>query len=97
MQVILSKLVNNYTEFNINQNVCVKLTDFGKEILQRRREVFNDFLISRGEKPLYTDVIETDKDGYTKLQLWEVMNIFGSYINIDEQMPFETTIRICNK
>lgn len=97
MQVTLSKLVNNYKEFNINEYVYVKLTDYGKEILRERRERFNEVLISKGIEPFTTDFIKVDEDGFTQFQLWELMNIFGNFMNVSSKLPFETTIRFNKK
>lgn len=93
MQVTLSKLANNYKEFNINEYVYVKLTDYGKEILKERRKTLNEVLISKGIEPFTNDLVKTDKDGYTQFQLWELMSIFGNFISVSSKIPFETIIR----
>ena len=56
---------------NINDDVKVKLTDSGRDVLamqQLRRQ--------------------QDADGYIKFQLWELMNVFGSYVYNGCSIPF---------
>lgn len=35
-----------------------------------------------------------DENGYTKFQLWDIMNIFGEYCILGCDVPFETEIII---
>jgi hypothetical protein len=46
---------------NLNHEVKIKLTDYGRDLLAKKR-------LTR----------QPDEAGYTKFQLWELMNIFGS-------------------
>ena len=48
---------------NLNDDVKVKLTDYGRDLLAKKR-------LTR----------QPDEAGYIKFQLWELMNIFGSYV-----------------
>lgn len=93
MQVTLSKLASKYKEFNINQHVYVKLTDKGIDILKNRRKEFNKSLISKGIEPITGKLTKTDEDGYSKFQLWELIEIFGPYMTLCSELPFKTTIR----
>ena len=79
-------------EFNINNNVKVKLTDFGRKILQDQHdELYNRIQI---KKPEFNPPKE-DKDGWSNWQLWVLMERFGEYIHIGvSNAPFETTIII---
>lgn len=54
-------------QFNINNSVKVRLTDYGRDILRQKLDLRHSFE-------------RVDAQGYTKFQLWELMNIFGSYI-----------------
>jgi hypothetical protein len=54
-------------QFNINNSVKVRLTDYGRDILQQRQDPRHSFE-------------RVDPQGYTKFQLRELMNIFGSHI-----------------
>lgn len=61
---------------NINNKVKVKLTDFGKSILDK--EIHR--LKQTYEVPDNYIPYETDDNGYTEFQLWQFMNIFGNYL-----------------
>ena len=61
---------------NINNKIKVKLTRFGKSILDK--EVCRLKQVS--EAPDNYTPYETDDNGYTEFQLWQVMNIFGDYL-----------------
>lgn len=67
------------TELNINEIVFVRLTDHGKRILRESG----------------CQYIKTENDGWSKWQLWDLMQSFGSHIHFgNRDLPFETTIRI---
>lgn len=75
-------------EFNINNYVSVKLTDFGIAILRQKFEQDNPGV---GEFE-----ISIDENGYTEMQLVDLMKIFGGYLSYDQSrpIPFETSIMI---
>jgi hypothetical protein len=52
---------------NINDSAKVRLTDYGRDILRQRQDSRHSFE-------------RVDAQGYTRFQLWELMNIFGSHI-----------------
>jgi hypothetical protein len=54
-------------QFNINDSVKVRLTDYGRDILRQKQDVRHS-------------LTHMDSEGYTKFQLWELMNRFGSHI-----------------
>jgi hypothetical protein len=58
---------STFMQFNINDSVQVKLTDYGRDILRQKQD-------SRHS------LERVDAQGYTRFQLWELMNIFGSHI-----------------
>ena len=74
---------------NTNEVVRVRLTDLGKRILQHRAEIFK--LVNPKFEP---EEFPEDSDGYTEIQLWTLMNIFGQYLNIATNPPFDTNIEI---
>ena len=81
------------TEFNINDTVMVRLTEYGKE---KHRESHEKFYKELGMNVEYTAPKE-DEDGWSKWQLWDLMSEFGKYISLGGRVPFETTIRLANK
>lgn len=79
-------------KLNINSNVKVKLTEFGKEFHKQRHIDFWNSL----QKEVYVPPGE-DKDGYCEFQLWSLMEIFGSLCRMGCELPFETVILIDDK
>lgn len=85
----------NY-KVNINEEVKVKLTPFGIQVLKEQRDELNERIIGRGGKAIKDYAPSVDKDGYTKFQLWDLMNRFGDLMHLGSQIPFETTIIMMN-
>lgn len=88
-------------EFNINSYVCIRLTETGISIL---REHHNRILKAYAGRPILLEAIgefkmpEVDENGYTQMQLWEVMQEFGNYMyQANPNPPFEMTIAIPNE
>jgi len=78
-------------EININDNVYVKLTDLGRKELERQKEAL------RKQIPALEGLSferEEDEEGWSKWQLWDLMNTFGHLLTLGRDVPFETTIRI---
>lgn len=65
-------------EFNISENVWVRLTDRGRQALKDRHNA------------LPTE----DADGWSKWQLWCLMEAFGDRVYLGCEMDFETVIRL---
>lgn len=71
-------------EFNLNSSVWVKLQPNGRALL---------------EQPIYPGLASRlshlkEIDGWSKWQLWDLMNTFGEHIYMGGTPPFETTIRM---
>ena len=60
-------------QFNLNDDVKVKLTDHGRDLLAKKRRLTR----------------QPDEAGYAKFQLWELMNIFGEHFYNGCSIPFE--------
>lgn len=80
-------------KFNINNYVMVKLTDYGRNELQRQHD---ELVKTTGYKGAYQPP-KTDSDGYSKFQLWDLMATFGHMIFNGCNPPFETEIFIGEK
>ena len=63
---------------NLNEIIKVKFTDYGRDIYYHR---FDD-LIARGALCLNPSYPKVDEDGYSEIQLWEFMQIFGPHIRM---------------
>ena len=80
---------------NVNSSVKVKLTEYGKQMLERDHIEFwggRGMLDKFPYKPR-----EEDENGYVEFQLWSLMYQLGKYCNIGCVMPFETIILIDEK
>ena len=75
---------------NINQWVKIKLTPHGINVLAERHKELKKFA------PMIKDfkMPEIDKDGYTRYQLWSVMEIFSGFVGMGVDLPFEPEIEI---
>lgn len=76
-------------KFNINNQVKVRLTNFGKEIIRDTNDKMSRLL---GEK---VALYKVDEEGYTTFQMYQLMNIFGQYMNVGiVEVPFQLDIKI---
>lgn len=64
-------------EINLNDSVSVNLSERGAEILNK---YFKQFIITKNYKA--GDVFKTE--------LWDLMNIFGHYMIMGFDIPFES-------
>lgn len=62
---------------NLNDAVKFKLTDYGKDIFYHRFDKVNAKIRKRGGKLIEPDMPKVDSDGYTCMQLWQFMELFG--------------------
>lgn len=75
-------------KINLNNHIKVKLTAEGKEIYRRQFDEVNPKYWPSTTEP------EVDEDGYTSMQLWVFMNLYGSHLSpglpqIVERMEIE--------
>lgn len=70
--------------FNVNHNVRVKLNDWGRSIYM---EHFDRYGVECGPP-------DEDSEGWSKHQLWVLMEIFGPAMTIGMKVPFETEIEL---
>ena len=78
-------------KLNTNDTVKVKLTDYGKDIYFHQYDHFNKQQGRTIIEPRYPKV---DESGYTEFQLWHLMELYGNYIHLASELPFETNILI---
>jgi len=80
-----------YLRFNINDYVRVRLTDHGRQV---HRQSHHDFWTSIGRPvPEYHPPRE-DESGWSRWQLWQLMEAFGDHIGISLPNCFDLTIEI---
>lgn len=81
--------------FNINNNVRVKLTPYGRALHGKDHEDFWDQHDPIRHYPHPYAAPKEDADGWSVWQLWTLMQAFGPHIHIGmHEQPFETTIML---
>lgn len=83
---------------NVNNYVKVKLNKFGIDILKNEHYALYD-RIKEGAPGIETPVfkLSLDERGYHRMQMWDFMNVFGEYMTIGSQMPFDANIEIISE
>ena len=78
-----------------NSTIKVRLTKLGKEL---DKKLWEDFWSANNllDKFPYTPPNE-DENGYVEFQLWNLMQDFGAYCGLGQELPFETVILIDEK
>ena len=76
--------------FNVNDHVKVKLTDVGRRAIVKNHERL--FGARANQYPMRK--VDEDADGWSRWQLWDLMQEFGPHIVSGCHPPFETTIEI---
>lgn len=66
-------------KINLNEYIKVKLTDLGKEIYYHQYDDLNKVLGKTICTPLPPKV---DENGYSIFQLWNFIELYGSYIGM---------------
>ena len=75
---------------NLNDLVKFKLTDRGKDIYFHQYDELNEYLKQKiGVKPFGQQMPDVDDHGYTKMQLWEFIELYGKYIGMAKQNVIE--------
>lgn len=75
-------------ELNINDMVVVKLTDRGRDMLEK-------WVLTRYEPYYSADALFPVRlDGSTQFTLWELMTIFGNAVEPEQDKPFEDMITV---
>ena len=80
-------------KLNMNDYVKVRLTDRGRELMQKDHEEFLASIPLRAQQaigPFKPPV--ADDDGYSRFQIWHLMQLFGPHISLGCVMPFDPEI-----
>jgi hypothetical protein len=72
---------------NLNDSIWIKPTEHGLEVYTKYWE---------GVGVKNPEPLKLDFEGWTKMQLWEVMQIFGHAMYNGGKVPIETEIRLTN-
>lgn len=75
--------------YNLNDPVRVRLTDHGKDIYYHQYDIFNALSKIHGLQIIRPRYPETDEDGYSRMQLWRFIEIYGPYISMTKPNVIE--------
>ncbi|PRY29757.1 hypothetical protein CLV58_12519 [Spirosoma oryzae] len=75
--------------FNLNDYLLVKLTREGYKLLAEDHNRYSDLSFFRDPDSF---AAEADENGYTKMQTWKFMNLFGSKSYIGGPHIYDTNI-----
>lgn len=79
--------------FNINNNIKVKLTEHGKNILKKQHEELYQYSCASNYRQ-YVPITE-DENGFSTWQMWSLFETFKEHIHLSAYpLPFETEIII---
>lgn len=73
----------------MNDIIKVKLTPRGVDIFYHRFDGLNERIQKRGGKPVEPHMPRIDKDGFTEMQLWYFMEIYGEHIGVGKKGVIE--------
>ena len=73
-------------DINLNDFVKFKLTDKGKDIYYHQYDEINAIWGRQIAKPHYP---KTDANGYTEMQLWDFMRLYGEHMDIGMENVIE--------
>ena len=69
-------------KINLNEPVKFKLTDYGKDVYYHQFDGSNKIIKQCGGKPIEPTMPKVDDEGYTEMQLWQFMTIYGKHMNM---------------
>ena len=81
-ETAIEALEKTEVKINLNETVKFKLTDYGKDIYYHRFDEINKSIIKYGGLPIEPDMPEVDSEGYTEMQLWCFVELYGKHIKI---------------
>lgn len=79
---------------NLNEEVKVKLTEYGMSILKEEHDLLNKFIEQRGGKGFGEFELRLDEDGYYSTQIWMLMSKFGHAMRMGIKNPFNLDVII---
>lgn len=86
---------SGWKTINVNNVVKVKLNEHGLKILREQRADLVASLPEKAQKAMgeYSPPY-VDKEGWSRFQLWILMNHFGPYMQLGAHMPFDSAIQV---
>lgn len=76
-------------KLNLNNYVRVKLTDHGKDIYYHQFDLLIEHMKARGLCPISPSYPKVDKNGYSAMQLWCFIELYGPHIGMGKPNVIE--------
>ena len=80
-----------YIDFNMNQEVTVKLTSYGRDTLKRE---FDEMKAAYPKLTHEYSPPKEDENGYSTWQMHNLFSRFGHLVCMGGKLPFETDIKL---
>ncbi len=81
-------------ELNLNDYVWVKLRDRGRAMLREYDARWSQLYATAYGRLPTAEKQEADNAGWSRWQLWSLIEVFGPALSLGCDPPFETTIRL---
>lgn len=85
--------MKRYIKTNLNNNIKIKLTQEGINILDNLTKVLKE-KFPNVDFTNMSKLIQIDEEGYARFQLWEFINLYGQYISMTAPLICDTEIFI---
>lgn len=69
-------------KLNLNCCIKVKFTDLGREIYYHQFDELIATMAERGLNPISPSYPRTDENGYSTMQLWSFIELYGAHIGM---------------
>lgn len=69
-------------KLNLNQHIKVKFTDHGKDIYYHQYDSLIEVMKAKGVKPITPSYPPVDEEGYSTMQLWCFIELYGPHIHM---------------
>lgn len=69
-------------KLNLNHVVKVKFTDHGKDIYYHQFDGLIQAMEARGVRSITPSYPKVDKNGYSSMQLWQFIELYGPHIGM---------------
>ena len=74
--------MTNEKRLNLNCNIKVKFTDTGRDIYYHRFDHLSAIMAAKGLKTLTPSYPKVDEKGYSTMQLWCFIELYGPHIGM---------------
>lgn len=81
-------------EINLNDHVWIRLTDKGRAMLREQDANWSRLYATSYGRLAVAEKQEAENDGWSRWQLWSLIQSFGAALYLGCNPPFETTIRL---